>query len=324
MEQIEKHSFPAAELIKTYPPQLRHPNKRLVYERARAANAPVAGEIVYARWGGNHLPYVIPARRSFTIQPGIYDYTAPHPVYTTAWQVNFADPALFCAYGSALLAQDELQVAEHPILGSLREALLAGGHPACTVERGQPTPVTVTGAHRLCILHIEPDPSAGRPNGLYGHNFSHAAPPQISAAVEPLNPPTQSNILAMAAPACGVGEYTPAQIKYILQTACLGFSAAQTESQRLAGPAAVSLIHTGFWGCGAYGGSRIMMILLQALAADLIGVDLVFYTVDEPGAATARQALDIYNRLCADDPSLAGMLASIQQLHLQWGFSNGT
>jgi hypothetical protein len=39
------------------------------------------------------------------------------------WHVNFADPQLFVAYGSQLLAQDELQAAEHPLLGSIREAL---------------------------------------------------------------------------------------------------------------------------------------------------------------------------------------------------------
>jgi len=36
------------------------------------------------------------------------------------WYVNFADPRLFTAYGSGLFAQDEIQAAEHPILGHLR------------------------------------------------------------------------------------------------------------------------------------------------------------------------------------------------------------
>ncbi len=49
------------------------------------------------------------------------------------WWVNFADPHLFVAYGSSLFAQDEIQVAEHPSLGHLREALYACKY--CTVPR---------------------------------------------------------------------------------------------------------------------------------------------------------------------------------------------
>jgi hypothetical protein len=39
--------------------------------------------------------------------------------------VNFADAHLFFGYGSALMAQDELQAAEMPVLCSIREFLLA-------------------------------------------------------------------------------------------------------------------------------------------------------------------------------------------------------
>ncbi len=35
----------------------------------------------------------------------------------TRWHVNFADRHLFVAYGSPLMAQDEIQCMEHPVLG---------------------------------------------------------------------------------------------------------------------------------------------------------------------------------------------------------------
>lgn len=41
------------------------------------------------------------------------------------WWVNFADPILFVAYAGRLFAQDEIQVAEHPALGHLKEKLVS-------------------------------------------------------------------------------------------------------------------------------------------------------------------------------------------------------
>jgi hypothetical protein len=41
--------------------------------------------------------------------------------------VNFADEHLFVAYASRLFAQDEIQVAEHPSLGHLKEKLVRKG-----------------------------------------------------------------------------------------------------------------------------------------------------------------------------------------------------
>lgn len=39
------------------------------------------------------------------------------------WHINFADFHLFGFYEGGLFAQDEMQVAEHPILGSIRDYL---------------------------------------------------------------------------------------------------------------------------------------------------------------------------------------------------------
>ncbi len=56
----------------------------------------------------------------------MYDYARAAGVEgAVEWHVNFADPRLFTAYGLGLFAQDEMQVAEHPALGALREALHA-------------------------------------------------------------------------------------------------------------------------------------------------------------------------------------------------------
>jgi len=71
------------------------------------------------------------------VRERVYDYRpATGMAGAVEWHVNFADPRLFTAYGSGLLAQDEMQVAEHPALGALREALSARRWPTLTEERG--------------------------------------------------------------------------------------------------------------------------------------------------------------------------------------------
>ncbi len=49
-----------------------------------------------------------------------YHPSAPGQV---EWYVNFADSRLFGFYEGHLFAQDEMQVMEHPCLGSIRDAL---------------------------------------------------------------------------------------------------------------------------------------------------------------------------------------------------------
>src|SRR6185503_8681975 len=125
-----------AELLAAHPPKLRHPHKRLVFELACPSGAEHAGSIELTRWAAAALPAARElAATEAAATSGHYEYETRDGV----WHVNFADPALFYAYGSALLAQDELQAAEHPVLGSLREALLAERLPALTEENGRPT-----------------------------------------------------------------------------------------------------------------------------------------------------------------------------------------
>jgi len=57
------------------------------------------------------------------------------------------------------------------------------------------------------------------------------------------------------------------------------------------------VIHTGFWGCGAFGGNRRLMTILQSLAGDLAGVETVFRAFDKPGVELARDARQFYERL---------------------------
>jgi hypothetical protein len=153
-EPLERLEFESADLAADSPPVLRDRNKRVIYSICCPEGCVYKGRIHYSRWPALPLPErvdVTGALERVVAREDLYDYKP-------AWQegkslerhVNFADPHLFTAYGTSLFTQDEMQVAEHPILGSLGEAILSQGLPALTVEDGSPTPVLVAGAERRC------------------------------------------------------------------------------------------------------------------------------------------------------------------------------
>jgi hypothetical protein len=246
-ELLYRHYFDAGALMADHSPRWRHPNKQAVFDAILAAGQPFSGRITYARWAEAPLPQTVTARSRFEPRLGPFGYELTTEPGAVEWHMNFADPRLFFAYGSPLLAQDELQVAEHPLLAALREALLAMGQPAATVdERGRPTPVTVFGVQRHGILDTRPNPAAGRPLSLYGNAFARAPLAQAVAATTPLVPPTVSNILALAALGYGHGPYSQEDVDHIVGAAATGFLAARCESAALAPASSRTVIHTGF------------------------------------------------------------------------------
>ena len=325
MEPLERAGFEASRLIAEHPPRWHDRNKQAVFAVSASPERPFTGTVVYARWPVAERPGAVSARARIEVRPGYYDYVPSAEDGVVDWHVNFADPELFVAYGGHLLAQDEMQVVEHPVLGSLREVLVASGRRAATRgATGEPTPVTVTGVQRRCALDTFPDAAAGHPRDLYGNAFAAAPVGEVLAATRPLASPSTSHILAMAAPAGGSGPYDRAELEDVLATAHTGFAAAARESARLAGPGARAVVHTGFWGCGAYGGNRAVMTVLQALAADLAGVGLVFHAGTGSGPADAGEALREYAGLRDGTPGTDAILDGLLRRGYRWGVSNGT
>lgn len=293
LRAMVRREFDAATLVHAHPPRWGHANKRFVYGLSAPARAAPRGTIVYSRWRAMALPDVLAARPlECVVREDVFSY-APARDGAFEWHVNFADPNLFCAYGSPLFAQDELQVLEHPALGSLREALVSSGDPLLrpvTVEDDAPTPVLIRGVERRCALATDEDLVEGRPLGLYGNRFARANEKTIARALTVLDPPTTSNIIAMSAPLNGRGAYAEAEIRYVLQTAFTAFRAAIFEA-RSSGATGDIVVHTGHWGTGAFGGNRVLMAILQRIAAQAAGVDrLVYHTVDAAGAAPLAEA----------------------------------
>lgn len=318
--------------MRQFPPRLTHPNKQAIYEIASPSGSRHDGVLTFSRWRARPLPAAWTLREgvpSVVEREGVFRYepSGEPPRASVEWTMNFADSDLFSGYGGPLAAQDELQVAEHPALASLREALLALDLDPWTVEAEEPTPVLVTGVERRCAIDTSPNKREGRPNGLYGVHFAPADSTVVRRATRPLAPPTVSHVLAMEAPPFGSGRYSAEEIRYVLRTAYAGFRAACVESQLLAPSSAGCTISTGFWGCGAYGGNRILMTVLQAIAGAMASVDrLVFHTVDGAGALAHASAMDLLLQLL---PAEAGtvetedLIEEIESLGLDWGVSDG-
>jgi hypothetical protein len=341
IEPMERREYDAALLMRRHPPFFRSERKLFVFSIACPQDAVHSGRLEYTRWEEMQLPKVAePGRAADLVQAraGYYDYR-PLPVAdgsatraaatrapTVEWHVNFADPALFGYYGGAAMAQDELQVAEHPALAALRQALLSEGRTATTVYAGRPTPVLVAGAERRIHLNTEPNAAEGRPDGLYGRPFHTADYEAIRRAVEIIDPPTSSNVIAMAAPVFGHGRYTLDQISFSIATAYTGFRAARLESDRIAGPGAQLAIHTGRWGCGAFGGNPRVMDLVQVLAAGIAGVDrLVYYTGEATRTPTIERTLETARTAFGSGPVPArDLAAAIAAMGIEWGTGDGT
>lgn len=312
MKSFFRRSYAAADLPKKFPPQLHNANKQLAFDLAMQGAVP-AGEVTVTRWHPLALPETIPAARpEEVVLAGYYDY-AP----ANAWHINFADPNLFVAYGSGLLAQDELQCVEHPALGSIREALDAENLAAWTEEdEVGPTPILVANVERRCTLDTAV--SLARPFGLYGNSFARADDKTIRGALVRHDPPRPSNLIAIAAPV-GSGRYTHAQLERIVVTAYTGFAAAVAESS---GPVTVC---TGFWGCGAFGGNRELMTALQFFAARLAGVARVqFYAFDDAGRADFLRGQAALVEASTGTTSVPSVIDRIDELAYLWGVSNGT
>lgn len=310
---VARASFDASNLVHEHPPVFHNDRKRMLYERI---SMPIGGTLQVSRWQGE-LPatFKLPPRPRLVMQEDIFSYPEEESG-TTTWHLNFADAELFGYYSGPLLAQDEHQVLEHPILGSLREALVRLQHTQPELAprtRGRgPTPYLIKGAQRsICFDTV---------TGPYGNAFASSSPERVLSAAVFLNPPTFSNILAMEAPRPGFGAYSREEIRDVLETAFIGFSASKVESGSLQG-----VVHTGNWGCGAYGGNPVLMALLQLIAAQLAGLDcLVYHTVSAQGSEAYRVAAELCDGLLLTSTFDTGeFIEQVHSMRFEWGQSDG-
>jgi hypothetical protein len=176
------------------------------------------------------------------------------------FHVNFADANLFGFYGGSLLAQDELQVLEIPMLAQWRERLLKDKSMAAearTMDNVGCTPAVITNVPRLGSL------DTGEMGELYGNNFRVASFDDVNKHFEiakSLRVAPRANVIAMAAARGSRGKYTASDVKFLLETCCAAFDGATrvVKQDELVG------IHTGFW---VSNGARWIFIVIELLVS---------------------------------------------------------
>ena len=233
------------------------------------------------------------------------------------YYINFSKRNLFSDGASSKLDQDELQVLEHPILLSMRNALLHLRQEAIDHEEGQgvwgansdpllspicKTPCSIIGVER----HVHFDISASGlhdPNGLWGNGFGRAGVQSIVRNCKRMDNPTPSHILTMVplvknptqllwhrlkAPDGDDrrGRYTMEQIREMLSIMYTSFRSARLSAEkRNYGGNGVQLerdnlivIHTSHWGCSELDGGNIKLTAIcQIIAATTAGIDELCY-----------------------------------------------
>jgi len=177
---------------------------------------------------------------------------------------------------------------------------------------------------------------------IYGNAFTKASEEQLKEAFNPIKPPQIVNLIAIEAPSYGQGIYTYDQIYYILTTCYTGFKAAQilankthaintnqpTSNQRRPSASGTNtfhtVIHTGWWGCGAYGNNRQIMLITQILAAHWAGIDeLVFHTQTDEHKNDIDRA-KTFTEEWLHVKEVKEVIEKIIGLHLEWEKSNNT
>lgn len=325
---IERRNWNATDLVASYPPKFHHPNKQFLYELAFSKNRQASGVIGYSRWNPRPLPkHFGPISHGVSVsgRAGYFDYHSTDEAGYVDWHMNFASDCAFSTWATSLFAQDEMQVAEHPALIVVSQASRKTPFSmVCCENESRPTPVLISGVERRLSIDTSPNPAQGRPYGLYGVSFKRATDEELKAATTVFDTPAASNLIAIEAPAYGSGCYTEEVITFVLETAYSGFSAARDESLSSLGGTKVH-VHTGFWGCGAYGGNRYVMTILQIAAAELAAIDkLTFHTGDESGLSIFKAAVETYRFLRSNkNGSLDDFISRVVNCHYEWGGSDG-
>ncbi|KAJ3191254.1 hypothetical protein HK101_007932 [Irineochytrium annulatum] len=353
-------SFNVKELSHEYKPQWRSKMKRSIYEEKLVQRASIdydacVDNIELLKLRTLTLPKDLQsgeAEMDILAMNRFYKFSEDEKLEGgDVWYVNFSDQHLFGEYQTDYFASNEIMVMQHPILGSIREAMVDFQHYGLFQQTLYQQLLKRPGLHRhriLCVndrirtgtgwknslnygyrhFYVPKDKTkdvptlrtkefqpvivdaAGRPTpviimniprltdkyDIYGEKFICADEETIKRAVEVIPPaitplPT-TNVINMAAidkyanPLRPIsGPYRIHHVHLLFTTAYTAFRGAVRKSRQAAGGMSGRVdvcIHTGFWGCGEFGGNPVVMAFLQMAAARAVGVRrLVFhYKVD--------------------------------------------
>lgn len=204
------------------------------------------------------------------------------------WTANFGDRKVFFGSITGLLAQDELQALEHPAISHVFVAI--ENDPIFGKLDLNGSALLVEGAKRYGKLNdLE---------HLYGNQFAEAPLPDVGRAIERFPDPQESKLFVFVAPHIAPQRegmpYQYTDLRALFSNAFAAFSS-------IAAKDANAVIHTGNWGCGAFGNDPKTVALIQLAAARFAGIrDMHYYPL---GSAPAlRAAEDLLQKIEREHP----------------------
>ena len=315
---LGKTKVSCQELIKGYLPEYRLECKQKAFERAMQVHGQDNGDIEVSHvMCDKSISDEVLTQKSFRLNMDreFYDYRKARSGEDT-WFVNFADPQLFVAAEGALFAQDEIQTLEMPLLAALRRYIDSnhiGGFAPYTAYSGNPTPYLFKNVPYWITVDTRPLLRNGTRGNIYGSNLVTASEEEIEAGIRTVDGEYRVNVLAIAAPGFGSGKYSKDDISLVLRTLLGAFSAVRAQST------GKIVIHSGNWGCGAFGGNPELMYLAQMYAASVCGIDELVLHDFKPEVEDSIQEL----KKMRDGMKLSDVVENLYSKGFEWKESDG-
>ena len=318
-------SVKVQDLLNNYPPEYTYHVKKEWYDRAAYHHRHQHGTVKISRWQFadsrkeplffQQMPMKVLVRNDF------FRYHEVDDEKTRVFWLNFADSQLFGFYDGYMFAQDEIQTLEHPLLGSVMEYIDRNETEtlvALTEQKGLPTPYIVEHVPYWIQIQTNPVLPDGRRANLYGRRLRLSTPEERAQGFSVLQSEKKNNIIAMAAPCGGHGLYTVKQLEYLLKCAFSAFAGATRVTA--ASKHEFCTIHTGKWGCGAFGNNEELIHLVQLIAASSVGVtNIVFHAVNHAALVKAFEKF----REWKDAWSISQLTEYLVSQKYQWSDEDG-
>ena len=317
---LGKKSVGCQDLIRDYLPTYGPQRKQKAFEAALERHKIDTGEITVTHVMSNQteMASAVFEKKPFllTLDKDFYDYTKARED-EDVWFVNFADPTLFVAYDSDLFAQDEIQTLEMPLLAAFKKYIefrSIGGFAPLTNAYGNPTPYLFKGVPYWISVNTSPVLKDGNIESIYGNNFMDASDEAIEAGIRTFEGDLRCNVFAISAPVGGYGRYSEEELTELMKTLICSYSAVREQAKGKV------VIHSGNWGCGAFGGNRELMYLAQMYAASVCGIDeLVMHAVDEEVLERANSLYEYMDKKM----KFADVVAFLHSRKYEWGEGDG-